>query len=519
MAKRRTNEEFLAELACRNSHYPDQIVPTTAYTKATDSIDVKCLVCGHVWTTTPQVLLRRHGYPKCAQCHPLSDFEFHARLVVKNQAYANGDFEVSSPYKSLKQKVECKCLREGCGWEWKAAASSLLSGTGCPKCARGCSTSRAQEYLFAALREALGDAAVLSRDKNTIGRELDIVVPAAHIAVEPGSLVWHHNIVEEANEKTALCVGAGMRLIGFTDNCKSAPRPDGLPDGWGWYGDDLFTEPGKRTLKRIATELIQLCDANFDFRSLDWDDIAHAAVKAAMPRGTELFLEELEKRNDDYAKGRFVVEGNYISDKDKVRCRCTVCGWMWSSGAGSLLAGTACPNYREHPDWVSPKRLSKEEALARIAAKNSKLNTTFRVVDILSNMKGRVVCECLRGHGEYETSMSALLHGGCGCPKCALKNRVASRRKTHEQFVEQLDRVNPHYDHGNGFELVGLYKRDNDHVKCRCLVDGYEWEPTAGSLVSKHPTGCPVCGHRRTAAARHAKAVARRAERGVKRAS
>lgn len=60
-----------------------------------------------------------------------------------------------------------------------------------------------------------------------------------------------------------------------------------------------------------------------------------------------------------------------------------------------------------------------------------------------------------------------------------------SKKKTHEEFVEELNLVNPN------IEVIGTYQRDNIKIKCRCKIDGYEWEATPSNLLRGY--GCSKC--------------------------
>lgn len=501
MAHMKTDEQFRAELPTKNEHYPEGFALMSPYKGVTAPIECRCLRCGKVWKTKPHCLLKNSNCPRCAGVERIDDEAFRARLAACNRAFADGDFEVIGRYTTRASKLACRCLREGCGRTWEATAGSLLSGTGCPSCAAGRSTSRTQEFLAEALRVALGEDAVVSRDREAIGRELDIYIPGAGVAVEPGSLRWHKDIAGEAREKVALCEQRSIVLVGFTEDCGSAPRPDDLPERWGWYRGGLFSEQGRGTLKRIAEDVARLCGSDCDFSKMDWDAVAAAASRRAKPRGAGEFLEELSCRNVAYAAGEFVVSGPYLSDRDKLECECAVCGNKWRASAGSLLQGSACPEFRRHPGWVSPRQLSHEEFVERVAAANPLLGEGFRITGTFAGRKALIECECLVGHGAYITSAESLLQG-CGCPECGRERTAAARRKTHQQYMSQLDERNPHYDHGRGFEVLTRYKSDRSRIKCRCLRDGTVWEPVAGSLISKKPTGCPECGRERTAAAR-----------------
>ena len=60
-----------------------------------------------------------------------------------------------------------------------------------------------------------------------------------------------------------------------------------------------------------------------------------------------------------------------------------------------------------------------------------------------------------------------------------------SKRKTHEQFIEELGKINP------SIEILERYIHSHNKIKCKCLIDGYIWNPVAYSLLKTH--GCPKC--------------------------
>lgn len=67
------------------------------------------------------------------------------------------------------------------------------------------------------------------------------------------------------------------------------------------------------------------------------------------------------------------------------------------------------------------------------------------------------------------------------CPRCSGKER-----KTHERFLEELSQVNPN------IEVLSSYVRATSKIKCRCKLDGCEFEMTPTHLLGGH--GCPQCG-------------------------
>lgn len=68
------------------------------------------------------------------------------------------------------------------------------------------------------------------------------------------------------------------------------------------------------------------------------------------------------------------------------------------------------------------------------------------------------------------------------------------RRKTHENFVEEIKNVNPY------IRITGRYTNNRTKIKCMCLVCNNEWDAIPVNLL-KHE-GCPKCAEMRVADAK-----------------
>lgn len=62
------------------------------------------------------------------------------------------------------------------------------------------------------------------------------------------------------------------------------------------------------------------------------------------------------------------------------------------------------------------------------------------------------------------------------------------RKSTHEEFLNKFYEKN---ENAQDIEVLGTYAGVFNKIKCRCKIDGYEWEPTPGNLLHAH--GCPKC--------------------------
>ena len=61
--RKKSNEEFLQELKERNIGY----LPLEDYVSSDTKIKVRCPLCNHIWSITPNNLLHGYGCPVCAK--------------------------------------------------------------------------------------------------------------------------------------------------------------------------------------------------------------------------------------------------------------------------------------------------------------------------------------------------------------------------------------------------------------------------------------------------------------------
>lgn len=75
-----------------------------------------------------------------------------------------------------------------------------------------------------------------------------------------------------------------------------------------------------------------------------------------------------------------------------------------------------------------------------------------------------------------------------GCPYCAEAKRWERRRKSHDDFVKDLFHINPN------ITVVGKYLGAHKYIRCKCNIDGCEWESYACNLLNGS-AGCPICNN------------------------
>lgn len=76
-----------------------------------------------------------------------------------------------------------------------------------------------------------------------------------------------------------------------------------------------------------------------------------------------------------------------------------------------------------------------------------------------------------------------------GCIVCKNKIRGAQLKKTHDEYAQDVWSMNPHV------KFLSTYNGNDNKIKCKCLLDGCEWETRPNSLMHGH--GCPECANRK----------------------
>ena len=461
-ALRKSNQEFTTELSAVN---PD-ITPLEEYRGNRGKILLRCKVCGNEWKATPHDLLSGHGCPVCG-------YERQKKLQrYSNEAFLNQLSEVSPDIDALDEYVnnhtkirfQCKI----CGKQWKTVPNSILSGHGCPSCARS-STSFLEQAIFNAFSMILGEDAVLSRDRELIGMELDIVIPSLKIAYEPGSWAWHYNKKSRDAEKRKRCIEKGYQLIIIYTDYKK----DTLPFETNCYarstslGNSNWSET-----KAFVNSL--LSDQDLTLEEEKWEHVRSLALEKSRRKTNEEYLAELRLVNPNIR-----VIGEYRDNSTKVRYECLVCGKKWTAMPGSVLSGHGCPSCGSRRSADS-KRKTHEQFIIEL----QKINPKVIVLGQYTNNKTKILCECRDCKNRWEILPQNLLRGQ-GCPRCGRIRAAKKNKKTQEQFVDELRQKNP------SILLVGEYINSSTKVEAECKVCKYRWHANPMDLLGGH--GCPKC--------------------------
>lgn len=121
--KRKTHEEYVAELAVKNH----SVTVVGDYVNTDTKITHRCSE-GHEWDGQPHSILRGSG---CPTCYSNTKERTHAEYVAEVNALDNKGITVVGEYVNKKTKITHRCAA---GHEWDAQPSNILQGSGCPTC-------------------------------------------------------------------------------------------------------------------------------------------------------------------------------------------------------------------------------------------------------------------------------------------------------------------------------------------------------------------------------------------------
>lgn len=165
MANRKlTHEEFINRVLQNNKHYASGNIEIVGqYIGSNKTIACHCNMHNLDWDFTPNELYMGHG---CRDCYidslskrlRCTHEEFVEKLLLKNQYFANGDFELVEQYIDNRTNVRCKCKK--CGHEWLAPPSNLLKGYGCHLCRVDKESQFYKEEFARRLKEVHGNNVV-----------------------------------------------------------------------------------------------------------------------------------------------------------------------------------------------------------------------------------------------------------------------------------------------------------------------------------------------------------------------
>lgn len=196
---------------------------------------------------------------------------------------------------------------------------------------------------------------------------------------------------------------------------------------------------------------------------------------------TEEFKQELSRILPDIE-----IIGEYVNYHTKIDFRCKRCGYVHSSLPAVLLhdkyVQEGCSKCRPNK-----KTLTHEQFVEMI---KDKINPSIEIVGKYTGYYNKITCRC-KICGEISALSTTTIRYGGGCSKCQHEIGFQKRRKTPEQFEEEMKKYSLNYS------ILEPYKNWNTKLLCKCNVCGYEWEKSPSDLLYLPSKDCPLCGNKK----------------------
>lgn len=218
-----------------------------------------------------------------------------------------------------------------------------------------------------------------------------------------------------------------------------------------------------------------------------WDILPSNALK-----GQGCYLCRCEKIHEKQAKSHeqylvdvsvknqhVIVLGIYINATTPILHKCKYCGKEWDACPSDILSGKAC---RE----CSCKRAGEQRKKThqQYVGELSDINDDIEPIEDYINTDTAILHRCKICEHIWPIKPNHTLSGH-GCPMCGFKANADTKRKSQDQYIQELSYVN------SNIEVVSEYINFITPLLHRCKKCGNEWDAKPIHTMRGH--GCTVC--------------------------
>lgn len=170
----------------------------------------------------------------------------------------------------------------------------------------------------------------------------------------------------------------------------------------------------------------------------------------------------------------------YVGSHSRVHVHCKICGAEFEATPTNLLSGKGCRSCSTL-QAAERYRMPHDEFVKRMR----KIHPDIMVLSEYVNRKIKVICSCLICGLNWEASPNNLL-SGYGCPQCGKERAGLSRRKSNDEFIDEMRSIHPN------IQILSPYSDAKSKVECLCLRCGHHFKMTPDHLTNGR-CSCPRC--------------------------
>lgn len=460
----------------------------------------------------------------------LTNTDFLQRLSVKNP-----DIEPLEEYKGNKVNIMCRC--KVCGHEWPVRPGNLLSGKGCPACARKRNTAaltKSQEDFLADLAENNPNVDALESYQTSTTKMVfrcrkcqyewsarpDHVLKGHGCPVCGGSMRKDNDTflmqlakVNPMIEPLEPYINARKKILCRCNYCKNEwpATPDKLLQGNGcpkcdkrnktsfpeqaiyYYLRKVYPDALNRYyLFNNKTEIdifIPSLNIGIEYDGVYWHksktDREAQKYQKCQEHGIKLYRVRESTEVTVGIADTIIIRNKPYNFETLDSALTELFGVMGVQILVNTFEDSANIREQFYTELASNSvaALYPEVAEEWNAEKNGAI--TPNMVSYGSNEQYWWKCStCQR---EWLATVADRTTGGKGCSRCAKEKLSKLFKKKHEVFVEQLKAVNPN------LEPLEECKTTHEKILIRCMVCGNEWSATPANLLRGRD--CPKCSH------------------------
>lgn len=202
--------------------------------------------------------------------------------------------------------------------------------------------------------------------------------------------------------------------------------------------------------------------------------------------GNEKIRYKNGKSHEEYVKEvssinpHIEVLEKYVNMKTSILHKCDIHNIQWKTMPESILQGCGCQECgKEKSRNILCK--SNEKYIEELKKCNPNIITKEKYI----NSTTSILHKCLIDGYEWQARPVNIL-SGMGCPKCAIEKNRKSALRTHQQYVEEVNKVNPYID------VIGEYNGSGISIKHYCKKHDVYWNTIPSNVLKG--CGWPECG-------------------------
>lgn len=385
---------------------------------------------------------------------------------VEEMAHINPDIELVGTYTKATNHIDVRCKL--CGKEWSPKACSLLRGKGCPHCSAISGAKRNSGYT------RTKTTSEFKNQLQTVNKDIEIL----------------SDYVSRKNPVHCHCLRCG-----FYWNA----RPYSLLDG---HGCPHCAKTGTSFMEQFILKSFSAILGSENVLSRDKSliqmelDIYIPCLKLAFEPGdwylhkSSLYRDSKKREKCAQCNVRLItIYDNYPSNaKPPFSSDCIVFSGDYSRADHQYIKELVLFLMKEANlycsftdiNWEKIESQAYEDSLIvtheKFVHQLQLVNPTIQICSEYKGSSSKIKVKCIKCSYEWESEPARLLSGD-GCRKCGTIRAHQRTLRPQSDFLHELEVINPNVT------VIGIYKGRHHPIAAKCKICGFEWEPTAGSLL------------------------------------